>query len=200
MNWLTKHIPDAQLADYAEQLSAAEERLAVQQHLAVCELCRQQAGLLTKMVRLMRNDPVTAAPAGALEWAAELFRTRAARPQAPLLKRLVASLVGELTPLNPAFGERSAAAGLQQFLYRAEAHEIDVQILPHEQGWQVLGQILGPHATGGAAELQGPETAAQALLNELQEFAFEPLPAGAYTLWLRWPDREIEVPDIVLQP
>lgn len=200
MKLLSKHISYERLADYAEKGASLQKPEADGTHLAACAHCSGQLAELEKIMRLMRADQSEGAPAWAFDWATNLFRTRAAAaPDKSLVQKILAVLNVELTPMTPAFGERSAAsAELQQRLYQAGANDVDVQITQHEDGWVVSGQVFGPCGENGEVELRGAQASIRAELNNLCEFTLDAVPAGSYTLLLRWPGVEIEVPDLEL--
>lgn len=199
MKILSKHISYERLADYAEKGASLQKPETDVTHLAACAHCSGQLAELDKMMRLMRADQSEGAPAWALDCANNLFRTRATAPPKTLTQKILAVLNVELTTMRPAFGERSAAsADLQQRLYQAGANEVDVQITQHEDGWVVSGQVFGPCTENGEVELSGAQTSTSTALNNLCEFTLAPVPAGSYTLLIRWPDVEIEVPDLEL--
>lgn len=198
MKLLSKHISYERLADYAEKGSSIPQPEADRAHLASCAHCSKQLAGLEKMMRLMHADQSQAAPAWAFDWATNLFRTRAdAAPEKTLSQKILAVLNVALTPLTPAFGERSAAsADLQQRLYQAGANDVELQIVQREDGWVVSGQVLGECGENGAVELRGAQSSIHTTLSSQCEFTFETVPAGSYTLSIRWAGVEIEVPDL----
>src|SRR5688572_15253748 len=67
--------------------------------------------LLNKIVTLMQTDDSADAPADALLWSKNLFRSRrAAEPQRSVVRRVLAVLQMDLSPGKTVFGERSASS------------------------------------------------------------------------------------------
>ena len=135
------------------------------------------------IVELMRRDDSTDAPADAIRWASNLFRTHAAELKPSLVKRLVGALQMEISPKKPAFGERSVSTSqVRQLLFRAGDHAIDVRIEPQTKGFAIRGQILGDGFAGASIRLFNDIRSLETTANELSEFGFENVPPAEYEL------------------
>lgn len=153
--------------------------------------------IINRIVNLMQADDSTDAPADAVKWAKNLFRTRVAEPKKSIVQKVLAVLQIDLSGAQPAFGERSAsAAEVRQMLFQAGENAVDLRISAAENGLDLSGQILGAGFAGCAVTLG--EFAASA--NELGEFKFKQIPAGRYALALRAAEREIVIEDLNLLP
>jgi hypothetical protein len=170
-------------------------------HLEACGHCRRNVGTLGKMLRLLRSKEEQSVSPETFAWAWQAFRSHAAPPQESMVQKIVAVLSAELSPLSPAFGERSAEVGPAgedwQRLYHAGAYDLDVRVEPTGDKCTVSGQVLGPCDTG-EVELKSQSVSLRARLDDFASFFLPPVPHGAYTLFLRWPGMEIKVPDLVM--
>ena len=153
--------------------------------------------LINKITRLMQADDSADAPAGAVKWSKNLFRTRAVEPKKSLVERVLAVLQVDLAPNRAVFGERSASAEqARQMLFGAGAHQIDLRIAQINKGFKVTGQILGEGFAGAEAKLFDDEKIFTVKSNELSEFVFEKISKGKYTLSLIFKDKEIIIENI----
>ncbi len=153
--------------------------------------------LLNKIARLMQADDSADAPADAVQWSKNLFRTRAVEPQKSVVERILAVLQVDLAPNRAVFGERSAsAADARQMLFAAGGLQIDLRIAKAGKVFRVTGQVLGEGFAGAAARFSNAEKKFTTELNELSEFAFEKISKGKYTLTLQIRGKEIIIENI----
>jgi hypothetical protein len=153
--------------------------------------------LLSKIVNLMQTDKSADAPADAINWTKNLFRTRAARPKQSLVRKVLARLQMDLSPSKAAFGERSASASeARQLLFSAGACSIDLRITKTRKGFTINGQVLGEEFAGAEIKLTGAKKSFISQTNELSEFRFENISKGKYNLSLHHKDQEIVVENI----
>jgi hypothetical protein len=153
--------------------------------------------LINKIVRLMQTDNSEDAPADAVQWSKNLFRTRAREAKKSLVRRIVAALQMDLSPDKAAFGERSAASSAaRQMLFGAGANSIDLRITKTGKGFAVAGQVLGEGFAGAEVKLFSESKIFVTKSNELSEFRFENVSKDSYTLSLIFRDKEILVENI----
>ena len=153
--------------------------------------------LLNKIVQLMQTDNSADAPADAVQWSKNLFRSRAAEPEKSLLRRVLAVLQVDLSPDKAAFGERSASASqVRQMLFAAGGNLIDLRIAKVNKGFKVSGQILGEGFAGAEVKLFNEGKNFTVKSNELSEFSFDKIAKGKYTLSLIFKDKEIIIENI----
>lgn len=101
-----------------------------------------------------------------------------------------------------AFGVRSVpvAGDTRQLLFSAQGRDLDVRVAPSANRFVVSGQILGPDTTGSiylfpvSAGSASRHAIANSTVDELGEFHLTDVAPGTYTLVLRVPDAEIELP------
>lgn len=145
----------------------------------------------------MQGDRSVDAPADALKYARELFRTRAAEPS--LLQRIVAVLKMDLAPNRAAFGERSAGSDVRQMLYESGDNAVDIRITASDSGFDIRGQILGDGFASGEAGIESPEFSTSAAIDDIGGFRLRSIPAGDYTLTLRDGKNEILIEGLKLR-
>jgi hypothetical protein len=156
--------------------------------------------LLNKIVQLMQADDSADAPADAVKWTKNLFRTRAVEPKKSLVERVFGVLQVDLAPNKAVFGERSASSAQQtrQMLFSAGGNQIDLRIAQVNKGFKVTGQILGEDFAGAEVKLFDTEKTFTVKSNELSEFSFEKISKGTYTLSLIFKDKEIIIENIII--
>jgi anti-sigma factor RsiW len=188
-------IPYDLLVDLVEGRLADTEAQTLRARLATDAAAQAELAALADLIALMRDDTSVDAPEHVIQRAIRLMPRTPSRP-GDRLRQLVASLVRDSWRAPQlAAGMRSVQRWPRSLVWRAEDRELDVQIRPHGEQWQLLGQVLGPEAPG-AAMLSGPGGQHTAPLNELGEFVFPPLSTGRYTFTLMQEDLEIVVPDL----
>jgi hypothetical protein len=203
MSLISQHIPFAKLADLAEGILPLDERNASLVHSNGCSRCSARLERVGQVVNLMRTDRAEDAPRDAVARALGIFQGReGAKSATGLVRRVVAALSFDSFHLAPAQGVRSGRAATRQLLYIAGENELDLRITPGDEAWVVSGQVLGQEEHfGGEVCLEAEEQIAPAsvFLNEQCEFTLPSVPAGSYTLRLRFSHLEIEIPDFELR-
>lgn len=146
----------------------------------------------------MQTDDSTDAPADAVQWSKNLFRTRAADRPKSLVRKVLAVLQMDLAPDKAVFGERSASAAsrARQMLFGAGDNQIDLRIARVTKGFKVTGQILGEGFAGAEVNLFNESKNFTVKSGELGEFSFEKISKGTYTLSLIFKDKEIVIENI----
>jgi len=196
MRIISPHIPFTELTELAEaQSQTSPEALA---HLAACSECSGQLQSIKQTLNLMRTDTAEDAPAELVQFAKKIFREQVETRGPSLLKLIVAALTFDSLTNAPAFGLRSQATAGRQLIYSAETADIDLRVSPENDQWQIAGQILGVDCASGDVDLEGDGFSASAKLNELCEFSFGAVPAGAYKVLIHLPDALIETPPLEL--
>jgi len=196
MSIFSPHIPFSELTELAEEQSkTSPEALA---HLSACSECSGQLQVIRQTIGFMRSDAAEDAPRDLVQSAKSIFRDKVVTHGPSLLQILVASLTFDSLTNAPAFGLRSQTTAGRQLIYSTETADIDVRVSPENDQWQIAGQLLGADCTGGDVDLVGDDFSASAELNELCEFSFGSVPAGAYKISIRLPDQSIETPRLEL--
>ena len=142
----------------------------------------------------MQTDASADAPADALKFVKNIFRTRAAEPKPSILRRFVAALQIDLASGEAAFGERSAgSAEARQMLFDAGDNAVDLRVKHAADGFEIAGQVLGDGFENADVELKGIEINGVAKTTEMSMFKFAGLPAGDYKLTIRSSEAEIVI-------
>ncbi|HEX8845416.1 MAG TPA: hypothetical protein VF791_12265 [Pyrinomonadaceae bacterium] len=193
------HLSFENLADLAEGRLAPDARDAATAHVSGCPRCAAKLTELERVVGLMRADKAVDAPPALVAQAVNLFRTRAARTEPSLVRRVVAALSFDSLQMTPAYGVRSGQAVSRQILYNAGQIDLDLRITPSGDSCNITGQMLGSNCAGGKVELKGASVQFGAELNDQCEFRLPPVPAGTYNLRLLLTDTEVEVPNLEIR-
>jgi hypothetical protein len=196
MSIFSPHIPFAELTELAEERSQTSPETRA--HLATCSECSRQLQSISQTIGLMRSDTAEDAPAELVQFAKKIFREKVVTHGPSLLKLIIASLTFDSLTNAPAFGLRSQTTAGRQLIYSTETADIDVRVSPENDQWQIAGQVLGADCASGDVSLEGDDFSASAELNELCEFSFGSVPAGAYKISIRMPDALIETPRLEL--
>ena len=196
MNIFSPHIPFSELTELAEE--HAKTSPDALKHLAICSECSSQLQLLRQTIGFMRSDTAEDAPAQLIRQAKGIFREKVVAHGPSLLQVIIASLTFDSLTNAPAFGLRSQTSAGRQLIYSTETADIDVRVSPENDQFQIAGQVLGADCPGGDVDLVGDDFSVSAELNELCEFSFGSVPAGAYKISIRLPDALIETPRLEL--
>ncbi|GIK71545.1 MAG: hypothetical protein BroJett021_05330 [Chloroflexota bacterium] len=192
------HISYERLVDWVEGRLVNTQKKTIDEHLAACAHCREEANRIERMVAVMRQDKSIDAPPALIARAVALFRTSAAEPAPSLLRRLVATLSFESTALAPALGLRSHGGAERQMIFTANEYDVDLRASEDREGWRLSGQLLGADATNGSATLTNDAMTLATSLSEDLAFVFPPVTAGRYTLTLRFSQVELVIEDVLL--
>lgn len=154
---------------------------------------------------IRRAGALEDAPESAVRAAIGLWRAESVPSVGELVRGAIERIKAVLTvdswaTSGLALGVRSVPSDTRQLLFSAGGRDIDLRVSPAPGGFAISGQILGPDATGAvelvpAAEAgDTPAPAAVGQLDDLGEFHLSGVAAGRYTLLLRAPTAEIELP------
>lgn len=187
------HISLETLADMLEERASSEVRQSAEPHISVCEMCNATLLNLRRLIFLMKSDTSEDAPRDVLMSALCTFTP--ARPAS--LPRIVAVLTFDSRAAGPAFGMRSIHTPSRQLLYTAQETALDLRVTVENEECSLAGQVIRDNCAGGAQiELSGATGTVTTELNELCEFSFPAIPIGKYSLRVRMPDVEIEIPEL----
>lgn len=196
MNTFSPHIPFAALTELAEGHSTA--RPEWHEHLLSCAECSSRLESIRATLLLMRADTGEDAPSELIARVKNYPRRALSREAS--LRRVIAALTFDSLTNAPAFGLRSQATTARQLIYSTEIADIDVHVSAENEQWQLAGQVLGADCALGDVDLAGGSFSASVKLNQLCEFSFGSVPAGAYKIFLRLPELLIETPRFELGP
>ena len=148
----------------------------------------------------MAEDKAIDAPADAIKYAKNLYRTRAVERSPSIIRRALAVMKMDLAPNRAAFGERSAARGqARQMLFESGNNAVDLRIKAARKGFDIRGQILGGGFENGEIEIANSDKTITANLDNVSEFNLSNVPAGEYCLAIRSRTSEIFVEQITLK-
>lgn len=193
-----ERVPYRLLVDLAEGRLAPLEAAAIRAQIVDDPEAQRDLAELEALIDLMRSDDSVDAPEHVVARAARLLRPKETLPRK--LRRLTALLSSDswqLPGLAP--GLRSLHAWPRAILLRAGDRELDLQVGPRGEQWQVSGQVLGPEMPG-VVTLSGTPDQVTAPLNDLGEFVLPLVAGGRYTLTVTQGDLEIVVPNLEIGP
>lgn len=154
---------------------------------------------LDRIVYLMQADKSFDAPADAIQWSKNLFRSRVVEPKKSIVERVLAVLRMDLSPNRAVFGERSASASqARQMFFQAGDNAVDLRIKQGEKGLNVQGQILGANFENGSVRIFNDENSFETAANDLSEFKFAEMPVGRYSVRLQNGEKEILIENLEL--
>lgn len=174
--------------------SAALEGAVV--HISACSDCVDTLRHLQQVLLMMKSDTSEDAPRDLLQSALNIFSPE--RHFAPL-RHVIAILTFDSRLAAPAFGVRSLRSTSRQLLYSAQETDLDLRVTVQNDECIVVGQVIRDGCAGGLVEISGEAGSAAASLNEVCEFTLPAIPLGNYSLRLKMPDVQIEIPELELK-
>jgi hypothetical protein len=189
------HISLETLADMAEERAQSETLQAAESHIAECETCNDALQNLRRLILLMNSDTAEDVPRDVLRSVLSVFTPATPAP----LPRIIAVLTFDSRAAGPAFGMRSIRTASRQLLYTAQETALDLRVTVENEECSLAGQIIRDNCAGAQIELSGVTGTVTTELNELCEFSFPAIPLGMYSLRVRMPDVEIEIPELELK-
>jgi hypothetical protein len=183
-----------QLVDLAEGRLPAAAEAALRQRIEADPAARAQLAAIRQLIAGLRAQTGADAPEAVIQRAVRLM-PRPAQPQpVNAVRRLIVALAGQIwSAPQPAAGLRSMQTWPRALLLAAGDRELDLQVSPRGQGWQLIGQVLGPDEPGSVT-LATHGRRVSASINELGEFVLPVVSAGRYTLTLTQGGLEVVVP------
>jgi len=196
-----------ELIGLAEGEAADPSAPGREDHIAACRRCRDDLGLLTEAIRLMRSDRAADAPTDLVQRMVNLFDTVRQAPARPgRVQRIIASLAFDSLAPPALAGVRSLRGLGRQMLFTAEGYDIDLRLSPAEGDGpdSLIGQVLHKGRAAGVANARVALVACgeDLLLTTTDThgvFSFSRLMRpGSYDFRVVLPDREITINDITL--
>lgn len=188
MSSVSNHIPFTRLVDLVEGRLTSGDRAAAQSHLVACPRCAAGVAWLERVIDLMRTDTAEQPPAHVVDAAKRLFRP----PALATREQIMATLQFDSARAPVALGRRAGAQTERQMLFAVSDYLLDLRLVPHGSLWVISGQLLGSN-DGRQVELESSAGTARTRLNDLNEFALPPSPAGTYTLRVQLTDLDITI-------
>src|SRR5688572_14446606 len=137
------HLSYETLLDYLENRLSAEERNAVEAHLAEpCPQCDRRLARLRAVLASTAGDRTVAPPGDVLKRAIDTARRGKKPPQPEPWTQIIAALSFD-NRLQLSAAVTRGAARVRQMLFTTEQVDIDLQIKPAGADHDLLGQVLG---------------------------------------------------------
>jgi len=189
------HISLETLADIVDNRATSGTLEAAMAHVATCSACNDTLRRVRQLVLVMKSDGSEDAPRDVLMSVINIFSPK----RKPPLPHIIATLIFDSRNAGPAFGMRSLHTTSRQLLYAAEQTDLDLRITIQNEECVLAGQVIREGCAEGLVEISGATGSAKASLNELCEFTLPAIPVGSYSLRVRMPDVEIEIPRLELK-
>lgn len=167
-------------------------------HHEVRKMKRTAEQRLEHIIYRMQTDDSIDAPADALAYAKNLYRTRMTAPAKSVVERILAVLRVDLAPNRAAFGERSGGGEARQMLFDSGETAIDLRIMQSGSHFDIRGQVLGLGFEKGEVEVLGQKTPVRAEISGTSQFEIGGLTPGEYTMAIRSGDKEIFIEQLKL--
>jgi hypothetical protein len=138
------HFSTEEWVDFVNQVTAGNQREAMQKHLATgCKRCTETVSLWQKVSKSAAAEASYQPPADSVRLAKAAFATAGMAQSQEASRGLIEVLFDSF--LQPAAaGARSVVIGTRQMLYRADPYQIDIQIEPKPGSNRLVitGQLL----------------------------------------------------------
>jgi hypothetical protein len=138
------HFSTEEWVDFVNQVTAGNQREAMQKHLATgCKRCTETVSLWQKVSKSAAAEASYQPPADSVRLAKAAFATAGMAQSREASRGLIEVLFDSF--LQPAAaGARSVVIGTRQMLYRADPYQIDIQIEPKPGSNRLVitGQLL----------------------------------------------------------
>lgn len=139
-----KHFSTEEWVDFVNQVTASNERDAMQKHLATgCKRCTETVSVWQKVSKSAAAEASYQPPANIVRLAKAAFATAGVTQAQEGSRGFIEVLFDSF--LQPAVaGSRSVVIGTRQMLYRADPYQIDIQIEPKQGSNRLVitGQLL----------------------------------------------------------
>lgn len=190
------HISLETLVDIVEGRATSAALEGAVAHISTCSDCVDTLRRLQQVILTMKSDMAADAPRDLLQSAINIFSPER---QPPTLRHIIAVLTFDSRHAGPAFGIRSLRSTSRQLLYSAQDTDVDLRITVQNDECIVAGQVIRDGCVSGRVEISGDAGSASASLNEVCEFTLPAIPLGNYSLRVKLPDVQIEIPELELK-
>src|SRR5689334_20834049 len=189
----SSHISLETLLDIVEGRATSTALETAVAHITTCSNCVDTLRQLQHTIATMRSDTAEDAPRDLLQSMIGLFSPER---KPPTLRHIVAVLTFDSRQARPAFGVRSLRSTSRQLLYSAKETDLDLRVTVQNDECIVAGQVIRDGCHSGRVEISGAAGSAAASLNEVCEFTLPAIPLGNYSLRVKMPDVQIEIPEL----
>ena len=192
----SSHISLETLADLVEGRATSAALEGAVAHISTCSECVDTLRRVQQLILMMKTDTMEDAPRDLLQAAINIFTPE---PQPAPLRHIIAILTFDSRQAGPAFGIRSLRSTSRQLLYAAQETDLDLRITVQNEECIIAGQVIRDGCVSGLVEISGAGGSATASLNEICEFTLPAIPLGNYSLRVKMPDVQIEIPELELK-
>ena len=191
----SSHISLETLVDIVEGRATSAALEGAVAHITSCSDCVDTLRRLQQVIFTMKTDTGPDAPRDLLHSAINIFSPEKRSP----LRHIIAILTFDSRVAGPAYGIRSLRSSSRQLLYSAQDTDLDLRVTVQNDECIVTGQVIRADCVNGQVEISGDAGSATASLNEVCEFTLPAIPLGNYSLRVKMPDVQIEIPELELK-
>jgi hypothetical protein len=191
----SSHISLETFTDIVEGRATSETLELAVAHISSCSDCVDTLRHLQQVILTMKSDTSKDAPRDVLYSAINIFSPARRAP----LRHIIAILTFDSRLAGPAYGIRSVRSTSRQLLYSAQETDLDLRVTVQNDECIVTGQVIRADCVSGQVEISGDAGAATASFNEVCEFTLPAIPVGNYSLRIKMPDVQIEIPELELK-
>ncbi|HJY28908.1 MAG TPA: hypothetical protein VJ306_12865 [Pyrinomonadaceae bacterium] len=191
----SSHISLETFTDIVEGRATSETLELAVAHISSCSDCVDTLRHLQQVILTMKSDTSKDAPRDVLYSAINIFSPARRAP----LRNIIAILTFDSRLAGPAYGIRSVRSTSRQLLYSAQETDLDLRVTVQNDECIVTGQVIRADCVSGQVEISGDAGAATASFNEVCEFTLPAIPLGNYSLRIKMPDVQIEIPELELK-
>jgi hypothetical protein len=191
----SSHISLETFTDIVEGRATSETLELAVAHISSCSDCVDTLRHLQQVILTMKSDTSKDAPRDVLYSAINIFSPARRAP----LRHIIAILTFDSRLAGPAYGIRSVRSTSRQLLYSAQETDLDLRVTVQNDECIVTGQVIRADCVSGQVEISGDAGAATASFNEVCEFTLPAIPLGNYSLRIKMPDVQIEIPELELK-
>ena len=191
----SSHISLETFVDIVEGRATSAALEGAVAHISSCSDCVDTLRRLQQVIFTMKTDTGPDAPRDLLHSAINIFSPEKRSP----LRHIIAILTFDSRVAGPAYGIRSLRSSSRQLLYSAQDTDLDLRVTVQNDECIVTGQVIRADCVNGQVEISGDAGSATASLNEVCEFTLPAIPLGNYSLRVKMPDVQIEIPELELK-
>ncbi len=188
-----------QIIDLAEGRLPPSEAAELRARIAGDPAALAELHAYEELISLMRSDDSVDAPEHVIARAVRLVRPPFPARRSEVMRRILATLLGDSWQTPLAVGLRSDQTMPRSMTYTAEEYDLDLQMTPRIGRWHLRGQVLGPE-TSGSVILSGAGVSHNVPINEQGEFNLPLVDAGVYSLIIMLETCEIVIERLELSP
>jgi hypothetical protein len=192
-----KHIEFAKLVEKFEGRLSNDEEREIADHIADCGDCDSESARLADFFAYANLEESESVPQAVTARILNIYQLRPLPKQTTSDKPHGAGFL-IFDDWTISLNERYSGLDTRQMLFRINEYDIDLRFEFVGDMCRLTGQLF-PEISGASVEIFSSSHSASAMLNEMGEFALDPLPQNIYDVRITGADEELFVKKIPLQ-